>query len=51
MVTKKYEDRKAFTLRIELDLFEKIKNSAEKNKRSIAKEIEFALEKYVNENN
>lgn len=43
----KYEDRKAFSLRIEIDLFEKIKKSAKKNKRSIAKEIEFALEQYV----
>lgn len=47
MMAGKYEDRKAFSLRIEVDLYEKIKKSAEKNKRSVAKEIEFALEKYV----
>lgn len=45
----KYEDRKAFTLRIEVDLFEKVRKIAKKNKRSIAKEIEFALDKYVNQ--
>jgi hypothetical protein len=47
MMAEKYEDRTAFTLRLENKLYEKIKKSAEKNKRSIAKEIEFALEKYV----
>lgn len=41
------EERREFTLRINVDLFEKVKKSAEKNKRSIAKEIEFALEQYV----
>jgi hypothetical protein len=47
MTSKKYEERKAFTLRLEIDLYEKIKKSADKNKRSVAKEIEFVLEKYV----
>lgn len=47
---KKYEEQeKRFTLRMDLKLFEKIKKMADKNKRSIAKEIEFALEKYVEE--
>lgn len=49
MTAEKYEDRKRFTLRVTSELFEKIKKSADKNKRSIAKEIEFALEKYVND--
>lgn len=47
MMAEKYEDRTAFTLRLENKLYEKIKKSAEKNKRSVAKEIEFALEKYI----
>jgi hypothetical protein len=49
MTSKKTEERKEFNLRINFDLFEKVKKSAEKNKRSISKEIEFALEKYVEE--
>lgn len=48
MTSEKYEDRKAFTLRLEVELYKKIKKSADKNKRSIAKEIEFVLEQYVN---
>lgn len=48
MTSEKYENRKAFTLRLETKLYNKIKKSADKNKRSIAKEIEFILEKYVN---
>ena len=48
MVIERYEEKeKRFTLRMNIKLFEKIKKSADKNKRSIAKEIEFALEKYV----
>ena len=35
---------KVFTLRMDEELFDKIKNMADKNKRSIAKEIEFQLE-------
>ena len=49
MTSKKYEDIKTYTLRLQADLYEQIKKSADKNKRSIAKEIEFALEKYVND--
>jgi hypothetical protein len=48
MTSTKYEDIKTYTLRLKSDLYEQIKQSADKNKRSIAKEIEFALEKYVN---
>lgn len=40
---------KRFTLRIDEDVFEKIKEEAEKNKRSITKEIEFLLAKHVDE--
>lgn len=35
---------KVFTMRIKEELLEKIRISAEKNKRSIAKEIEYLLE-------
>ena len=39
-----------FPLRIPQELYELVKNSAEKNKRSVAKEIEFMLEqKFVKE--
>jgi len=41
------EKEKRFTLRMNINLFEKVKELAMKNKRSVAKEIEFALEKYV----
>ena len=34
---------KRFTLRMDAELFERIKESAEKNRRSIAKEIEYIL--------
>lgn len=36
-----------FTMRMEPDLYEQVKNSSIKNKRSIAKEIEFAVEQYL----
>lgn len=36
-------ETKRFTLRMDNDLFNVIKKSAEKNRRSIAKEIEFIL--------
>lgn len=37
---------KIFTFRIPEELLNSIRESAEKNKRSIAKEIEYVLEKY-----
>ena len=40
-------DDKRFTLRIDPELFEKLKSLAEKHKRSIAKEIEYLLEKQL----
>jgi hypothetical protein len=40
-------DQKRFTLRMDGELFETIKERAEKNKRSIAKEIEHLLENYI----
>lgn len=39
----------AFSLRVSEDIMEAIKEIAIKNKRSINKEIEFALEKYIAE--
>lgn len=44
MALKKYENEKVFTLRINIEVFEKIKLLAQKHKRSISKEIEFILE-------
>lgn len=38
---------KRFTLRIDEQIFEAIKEEAEKNKRSVAKEMEYILEKYL----
>lgn len=40
---------KRFTLRMDGDLFEQIKKQAEKNKRSVAKEIEHLLEQHLQE--
>ena len=37
-----------FSLRVSEDLLDKVKYIAENNKRSANKEIEFALEQYVN---
>jgi hypothetical protein len=42
-------DQKRFTLRIDNDILEKVKERAEENKRSMAKEIEFMLENYLKE--
>lgn len=42
-------DEKRFTLRMDAELFERIKDQAEKNKRSIAKEIEYLIEKHLDE--
>jgi hypothetical protein len=43
-------EQKRFTLRMDADLFKEIEKRAEVNKRSIAKEIEFLLEKHIMEN-
>lgn len=40
-------EQKRFTLRMDSDLFKEIEKRAELNKRSIAKEIEFLLEKHL----
>lgn len=39
-----------FTMRINTELFDKIKAVAEQEKRSAAKQIEFILERWVAEN-
>ncbi|MCX4131148.1 Arc family DNA-binding protein [Megamonas funiformis] len=44
-------NEKRFTLRMNAELFELIKQTAEKNKRSTAKEIEFILEDFLKRNN
>jgi len=46
-VIKMNNEQKRFTLRMDSDLFETIKERAELNKRSIAKEIEHLLENYL----
>lgn len=42
---------KRFTLRIETDLFEKIKQKAKENKRAIGAEITFRLSKMIEKEN
>lgn len=42
-------DEKRFTLRMDSGLFEQVKKLAEKNKRSVAKEIEYLIEKHLRE--
>ena len=42
------ETDKRFTLRMDAELFERIAQSAKANRRSIAKEIEQAVEEYLN---
>ncbi|MEK5175112.1 Arc family DNA-binding protein [Heyndrickxia sp. FSL W8-0496] len=44
-------EQKRFTLRMDGELFETIKERAEKNKRSVAKEIELLLETYLEQEN
>ena len=41
------ETDKRFTLRMNKELFERISSRAKKNRRSVAKEIEVAVEMYV----
>lgn len=44
------KDETRFTLRIDTKVLELVKKQAEENKRSTAKEIEFILEKYFENN-
>lgn len=37
-----------FTMRLDNELYARLKESAEKNKRSIAKELEYIVESYLN---
>lgn len=48
MATKKYIEDKVFTLRIDKKVFEQVKQAAEKDKRSISKEIEYILGLFLN---
>ena len=43
MAQKQYDNEKVFTLRISNKVFEMVKEAAQKDKRSISKEIEFIL--------
>ena len=45
---KENDKEKRFTLRMDAELFETIKQLAEENKRSIAKQIEFMLSQELN---
>ena len=38
------KEEKVFTLRINTEVFEKVKKAAQKDKRSISKEIEYILD-------
>lgn len=53
MITKDVKNKAVviFTMRMTQDVYEKIKQSAFVNKRSIAKEIEFRLEQSLNSKN
>ena len=42
-------DKKVFTLRLQEDNFNKIKFIAEKNKRSIAMQIEYLVEQFIDQ--
>jgi len=42
-------DKRAFTMRMQPENFEKIKRIAEENKRSIAMQIEFLIESCITE--
>lgn len=48
MIAKKNKEEKVFTLRINEKIFEKVKKAAEKDKRSISKEIEYILDNALN---
>jgi hypothetical protein len=43
------DDKARFTLRIPQELYTKLKDSAEVNKRSVIKEIEYILERHYDE--
>ncbi len=47
MATKKYENEVQFTLRINKDVYNAVKEIASKDGRSTTKQIEFILKKYV----
>lgn len=44
MTLKDTKEQVRFSIRMKKDLYEKLKSSAKKDKRSIAKEIEFFIE-------
>ena len=41
------EEQKRFTLRMDADIFKWVQEQAKKNRRSVAKEIEFLLEQHL----
>lgn len=46
-----FMEEKRFTLRMSQDLFDQMKERAKQNKRSVAKEIEFAIEEFLKSEN
>lgn len=44
------DDETRFTMRLDTELLNRIKARAQKTKRSAAKEIEFILEQWMNQN-
>lgn len=44
------KEEKVFTLRINAEIFEKVKKAAEEDKRSISKEIEYILDTALSKN-
>lgn len=45
------EDKTRFTMRIDAELFQRVKSLADREKRSAVKQIEFILEDWLNEHN
>ena len=46
-----HDEDSRFTLRINTEILEAIKDEAQKNKRSTGKQIEFILENWLSQNN
>lgn len=46
---KEKKEEKRFTLRMNAELFDRVAKLTEKSKRSVAKEIEYLLEQYFEE--
>lgn len=49
-MTKDIKDEKVFTLRMSMRVFEKVKTAAQRDKRSISKEIEYIIDTALSPN-